>query len=162
MVRKHHKYITRNDSGYSRCWIVRFCYKSNKITHQKSFTDTLFGSKHKSLKAALAYRLEFAKKLGIEKHLTEDIARHMPRTKQAHNSSGIIGVSFRDDLKYGWQASYSVDQVVKNRYFGIATYGEKGAFKHACQLRFEYSGTLQVYRGHKFPGRIPVPWEYIN
>lgn len=161
------KYIGRHDYTHTHGYAVRIAYKSTKITHHKFFSDNIYGSKNKALKQAIKYRNQLVQELGIEQYLKSEAHKRLPRSKHSKNASGIIGVHpccqirGNSELHY-WAATFEKDNKRANTKFSVQLYGDKEAFKAACLLRFEYRATLKVYRGSKFPGRIPVPWEYID
>ena len=161
------KYIVRIDCKNTHGWQVRVCYKSQSITHSKMFSDKKCGSYEKALKAAKRYRKKLLADLGISDWLKLPKNKPGPKERFATNSSGIIGVSLTNNdrpsgITSSWTAHYMREKKQCHKAYAILKYGEINAFKWACLFRYMRHGELKVYRGHKFPARIPVPWKYID
>ena len=164
---KKYKYITRLDYNHTHAWQVRICYKSGFTTHSKLFSDGVQGSKTKALKAAIKFRNQLCKDLGITELLKYKNIKPGPKNHNKRNASGIIGVSLdiakrNGNINMSWTASYCINNKQIHRRFSIAKYSEKQAFRLACAKRYEYCGALKVYRGVKMPYKIIVPFEYVD
>jgi len=157
------KYIVRVDDRYQHYWAVRVPSLGTQ-TYQY-FPDRRYGSTEKALKAAKTYRGTLLKEHGKSHYLRGYYSKMLPKHKHIRNKSGIIGVNLCKDNRaeiWYWTATFQRQGKQTNKRYNVATYGEKAAFRLACLARFESSGTLYVYKGATFPGKIPVPWDYIK
>jgi len=140
MKTKKHKYITRFDYNYTHGWQFRFYQPFTS----KFFTDSKLGSKSKALRAAILYRNKTLKKLGKLASLNVDSV--FEHSRQANNTSGIIGVKLFVDPRYNTSGSWHAEGIIKGRRwrrtFSIDAYGYTQAFQHACKTRHNQHGTL--------------------
>lgn len=80
------KGISRIDSRNTHCWFVRI-YRDGKV-HSKTFSDGVYGSQEKALKAAKEYKEEY------DRQNPPSYEYKRLRTKPPQNNkSGIVGVS---------------------------------------------------------------------
>lgn len=150
---KKHLYIERLDRDYAKSWTVIFrrgdSQGSNReVLKQRSFTDRQYGSKEKSLQAAIKWRNYWAPRL--KKPLDEPIQnKHIAFTRSQANTTGVIGVteiivvqqpprnsSF--GYKATWRQTVNGKRVYKTKsfYYDITEDGaEQHAFKKACEIR---------------------------
>jgi len=159
-----YKYISRVDSGHTHCWYFRFAQREHwPINHNKTFSDGIYGSKAKSLKAAITYRdnyLKACKKL----HLLNNNGTCI-RHRHASNTSGIIGVHFQINYKkhneyHFWAASGQVDYKHWRKTFSTNKYEDEQAFHMACEARFKRHGTLAIVAPiRQLPYRPLVPYK---
>ncbi len=147
------KYISRTVCG----WQVRI-NTSGVEKVSRCFSDKTHGGRAKALAAAKALRNTV---LDSNKITLKAGRMSGPRNNSSKSSTGIIGVSFRGDA---WKGHYhdKVNSCPVNKAFATLKYGDCESFEMACQYRFKKCGTLKVYRGYKFPCKIPVPFEYVD
>lgn len=158
------KYIYK--SPMRLAYQFRFKYRDYPV-HVKNFPINFFGNEKKALLAARKYRNIYLKKLGLDYLIKFNVNQKRPCRKLNTCTSGIIGVrigqrAVGDGVNIYWEAKFNKDNRSTKKSFNINLYGEKIAFTLACKERYKQAGTLFVYRGHKFPCKIPVPFEYID
>lgn len=171
MRKNKNKYLTRFDFKGTHGWQVRVPKNFNIDPldyHSKLFSDGIYGSKRKSKKAALDYREAFLKKTHqLDLLLSPRRITTRSRWRDAKNTSGILGVRRAVDLKVTSSGNICVQEywmgygMIAKKYwsktFSVYKYGEKEAFKWACQERYKRHGPLSVMANlNKFPCRIPV------
>ena len=133
------QYITRHDQGSIRGWIVRIDQgKPTAIT--KKFDDRIYGGTDQALRAAQIYRDQRLQERGS--------TRLVIWRKSKRNRSGFIGISrivkVHDHAIYvRWRAIYSQNGSQHEKSFPVSSYGECGAFRKACQVRYEMTGELR-------------------
>ncbi len=126
--------ISRNTYG----WYLRVrCYG---IMYSKFFSDKKFGNKNKALQAAVEFRDDLERELGL------------PRTdryvvmQSPHNKTGVIGIQRKvkkHRKKSGEYSYWNVFEVTYNPEPGVTKktsvsidlHGEKEAFRRACLIR---------------------------
>lgn len=108
-------------------------------TYSKLFSDGVYGSAKKALKAARKYRKQLAKKLGIESLAAR---RRTRRISSKRIETGVVGVyrgvSKTKDGKerHYYAASWNPEpNVIRTKSFSIAKYGEAMAFQLAVRYR---------------------------
>lgn len=128
-------------------------------TYSKLFSDGVYGSPKKALKAARKYRKQLAKKLGIES------LEHRRRTRRLSSKrieTGVVGV-YRgvSKTKSGKERHYYAvswnpkPNVVRTKSFSIAKYGEEEAFRLAVRYREKMLKKVLGY----LPDELPAPDE---
>ena len=148
MATSGYKSISRVDheAKHAFGWFVRVAFQGEM--HQRFFSDIAHKGKIASLKAAIAWRNRTERELG--KPRTErTVAILSPR-----NRSGVIGVRrtakamTRDGRKMGpvYEVCWFPKRgVVRRTSFSILKYGEREAFRRACELRKK--GEIEMYGG---------------
>jgi hypothetical protein len=126
---KYLRFIVRYDGKYGYFWKFHIQRKDGYFS--KMFSDCIYGSKEKSLKAAIVFRDDY-------------LSKKKPRLMEEHsrNESGIIGVSrhfcerhgnFYENFHAHWQENGR--RVI--RKFSTRKYGEKRALELAVRARRE-------------------------
>lgn len=116
-----------------------------------------------ALAAAKRYRNKFLKDNSI--NLNSERVRNCSHNNYKRNTSGIIGVSktyiLKDNGYYyaAYTAHYSIDKKQHKKTFAVMLYGEREAFKMACEIRYKHSGVLIITDKKAIPCRPLV--EYI-
>jgi len=175
------KYICRKDYKYDHGYVVRVPKdhsENPKNFHSKNFADGIYGGKNKAKKAAIAYRDKYLEETGqsylLEKKTVFSSGIHgRIRKRDVRNQSGIIGI--RHEIKYQlaadgfyyenpiWRAEGCKEGQKWSKTFTIRKWGEKGAFKLACEARYEQHGILSLNgKISDLPCRPPVPFEKIK
>lgn len=129
------KYITRIDSGHTRCWWVRIGYSIEERVH-KSFPDRRYGNRAKSFQAAKKWRDKELKRL----RPLMDKAYNLDVNGQRHWGEGISeNWSCKEN---GWcylgiMASYWDNRKGRqlHKHFSVNKYGYDEAVKLAKQWR---------------------------
>ncbi len=80
------KGISRIDSRNTHCWFVRI-YRDAKV-HSKTFSDGVYGSKAKALKAAQEYHKEY-----VRQHPPLPEYKFLRTKLPKNNKTGVVGVS---------------------------------------------------------------------
>jgi len=129
--------LTRVDSRNTHGWMMRLYHQG--IIYTKLFSDGVYGSTKKALKAARKYREQLAKKLGIE---SLDKRRRVRSVSTQSVPTGVVGVyrgtskSKSGQLRHYYSASWSPKpNELKTKSFSIAKYGEAKAFELAVEYR---------------------------
>jgi hypothetical protein len=100
--------LTRVDSRDTHGWMMRLYHQG--IIYTKLFSDGVYGSTKKALKAARKYREQLAKKLGIE---SLDKRRRVRSVSTQSVPTGVVGVyrgtskSKSGQLRHYYSASWS-------------------------------------------------------
>lgn len=144
MAESGYKSISRIDLPKKKThgWQVRVWYKGKR--HTKFFNDKWYGSRQKSLQAAVTYRDQLEKELGKPR------CDGVVVTHSSRNKTGVVGVSrirrktgtvsasgepnFSEVYEVTWQDE---NKKIRRRRFSIAKYGEEEAFHLACNWRRE-------------------------
>jgi hypothetical protein len=126
-----HKGVSRVDSEKrnSHGWLVRVRFKGESLS--RFFTDSVYGGKEKSLRAAVRGRNELEREMG------------KPRTDRtlivqaAQDTTGVPGVKLtmkegREVFEVTWCPR---PNVVSRTSVSIAKYGAEAAFHRACRIR---------------------------
>lgn len=139
-----YKGISRIDSDHNHThgWYVRI--RQNGKVRSKFFSDRKYGGISKALMKARRYyrkqmQLIFQEALGS---VPDKIPDRVIVTKNKHNNTGVIGVQRIERSNPGGSTyrAYRVcwtgqDGKARTKFFSINKYGEKKAFKMACQHR---------------------------
>ncbi len=122
-------------------WYVRVWFKGKM--HSKFFSDKVYDSSEEALQAAVEYRDELEQQVG--KPRTDRVVV----TNSPRNRTGVVGVRrmfkrtgayiqpssdprYSEVFEVTWQHA---PNKVRNTSFSIEKYGEKEAFRRACELR---------------------------
>lgn len=143
------RYLKRRDNAKEQAW--QFQFELDPLPESKFFPDKKFGSKLASYVAAKKYRDEFiASAIALDilgpdgTSIRSDIPVQLKLSDK--NTSGIIGV-FRQDITrkdrktrdVGWIANYkNLKGQQKQKFFGVATLGEKAALLDAVRFRRDF------------------------
>lgn len=143
------KYLKRLDRGNEHRW--QFQFERDPIKESKNFSDSKYGSKSLSYKAAKDYRDEFLRSaydLGILDPGDSSLRHSIPLVLalSPRNTSGIVGVSReyrpRKDRKTpetNWVANYQDDDGKnKQKSFPVTRLGEKEALFRAVTFRRDF------------------------
>jgi len=165
------KYISKIESGSTRCWFVRVPrfvdgkkQHYNELPANKSFPALRHGGWKKALGLALEWRDQYLKEHNMEEALLQRyITIRGTMRNTGRNTSGIIGVHFGVSRKNGherpyWTGITSEDNVIQHKTYACGRWGEIQAFKLACIYRFTHSGTLIVEDKLKLISKPPVDW----
>jgi hypothetical protein len=127
-----------NPARNIRAWRVSLCRRGKKLV--RDFRDNKHGGKHESLRLAKQHR----DRLLVEHPPLSRV--EFANARRSNNKSGVPGVclvackyrlaSGAERQLWYWEAIWPTNpgQKVKKR-FSLATYGEEGAFKMACEAR---------------------------
>lgn len=141
------KYITRQEAGTVKAWLVRIGQGRGSLS--KSFADSQYNGKDEALAAAKIWR--------DRRLLEHQNDKYHVWHKSKNNSSGFIGVT-SESCGMGWRATYTIDGKQRQRSFSIRLYGDCGAFQRACRVRFEAMGELcQVLESPNIPCEPDIP-----
>ncbi|MFN3427829.1 MAG: AP2/ERF family transcription factor [Candidatus Thermochlorobacter sp.] len=129
--------VTRVDHRNTHGWLMRLHHQGT--TYTKLFSDGVYGSAKKALKAARKYRKQLGKTLGIES-LSK---RRRTRSVSSRNTAtGVVGVyrltskGKNGVVRHYYAASWNPEpNKVKTKSFSIAKYGEAEAFRLAVEYR---------------------------
>lgn len=167
MALKKNKYITRFDYVHTHGWDVRYHNKGQyEKPIQKFFADNTYGSKQQALKAALHYRDSLFKKLNLIDQLIPDFPKVTRRYRL--NSSGIIGVSLvvchkKTGSYYSYCAKGMLNHKFWQKHYSLLKYGEKTAFRLACEERVKRHGFLSISKNQvKKIKKLNLPYEVNN
>lgn len=157
------------DSQNVRGWWFRLCLHGKIPTHQKMFSDGIYGSRINALNQAIRYRNKLLMELEIENRLNFRARVQEPHRSNTKNSSGVIGITLgktcrRDNVFYDWRACWNEDGKQHIKSFGLIKYGNCKAFRLACKTRYEKAGRLYIYKNKKLPCRLPsgVRYKFID
>lgn len=154
------KYITRFNYDRSKGYNVRLPeIKNGEYIGFSSGSCRFFArSKYKTWKACLVQAIKFRDKY-LKKNkslylLNKRLGRmKKPMKKCNRNTSGVIGVSIaihykKENIYFGYRATWceTINSVRKQRVqeFSQDLYGECGAFRLACRVRFKHCGPLHI------------------
>jgi hypothetical protein len=137
--------IHRIDSPRTRthAWYVRI--QRRKRVWKRSFSDKRHGGEPVALRLAIKYR-----DLILSRYPPLTLAQYVA-VKRRNNSSGVAGVcKFIEAKRIGkksverlmWLAFWTVNSRRKSAKFSVNLYGEKNAFRLACEARRQ--GLLQL------------------
>jgi hypothetical protein len=138
MIAKH-KYITRlHFKSYG--WWVRLRFAQI----QKAFSDLAYGSKSKSLKAAIAFRDKTLRDLAKQGLPVGRKPKGHHKKPTAKSKTGIVGVTYQHRSaangtfnKYYVGSYYPAKYQGKSKAFAVNTYGEREALRLARAFRRE-------------------------
>ncbi len=164
------KYISKIDSGSTRCYFVRPpSFKNGKPLHLKKHpTSKSFavgsGTWKQAFKKAVIWLEEY-----LELHNAIDyLNSNRPSCKgpmrfTGRTKSGVIGVHRGGTWKEcgffpAWVANIQTNSVPSQKNYSVNLYGEEMAFRSACIYRFKHHGVLVVTDTSKLPCRPPVDW----
>ena len=149
-----HKGISRIDSKDTHGWFVRVY--NDSITYSKLFSDRKWGGREVALNKAISFRDDLIKEIGKTYP-----ARRIVR-KDKRNKSGVIGVcrtrkrnrngTYSEYFSVSWSPEYGTH---KCRMFSINKYGEKEAFKLACDWRKQMEEKMHGHSWVKAPKKVP-------
>lgn len=148
MGQPEHIFITRHRHDESRkYWDLRFRHES-RVIHRERFTDREYGSKEKSLQAALTTRDEIAKilKIDLQEYWHDCKIKKYRYTHKVPNPNhkhwtGVPGVRYvppkpGTNQSGFYIASYCYEKYKpKSKSFSCAVYGKELAFRCAVQWR---------------------------
>jgi len=135
------KHISRIDQRSTHCWIHRRVI--NGRNRSKTFSDSVYGSRRKSLLAAKTYDEQLDREYG--KLSRKGI--NLPIGKKANTTnrhSAVAGVSLKTTHRtiggyvYSyrhWEASWKQDGVSKSQSFSVIKYGYQRAYLLAVKRR---------------------------
>jgi hypothetical protein len=145
-----HKYITRLHFKSSFGWWVRL--RSAEI--QKAFSDAAYGSKSKSLKAAIKFRDKTLRDLAKQGISIGRKPKGHHDTPTKISKTGIVGVTYQlrraaggSFNKYYVGSYYPEKYQGRSKAFAVNVYGERGAFRLARAFRRE--GLKSLRKGQK-------------
>ena len=131
------KGVIRIDSDSTHGWQVRV-YRHGK-TYSKLFSDKKCGGRDQAFEAATAYRQQLADEVAA---LPETAPRRR-LIQSTQDDEGVIGISrtHKRDRRGIRHEVYAVSWnpepgVARGTSFSIKRYGEEGAFRKACALRW--------------------------
>jgi hypothetical protein len=140
LMKVKHKYITRLHYKSSHGWWVRLRFANI----QKAFSDSAFGSKSKSLKAAIIFRDKTLRDMAKQGILIGRKPKGHHATPTKKSKTGVVGVYFQlKKAADGGFNKYYVGSYYPKKYQGIAkvfavnVYGEREAFRLAKAFRQE-------------------------
>jgi hypothetical protein len=140
VAKKSYRGISRIDTKNTHGWLMRLSHA--RKTYSKLFSDGVYGGAKKSLKAAQKYQKKLAKELDAP--LPSEKKRTGPPRRVAVNkgTTGMAGVyrgsstnrsgTMRAYFSVSWNPEPGV---TKSTSFSVNKYGEKEAFRLACELR---------------------------
>ena len=121
------KYIIRCDYGNNHCWWVRIGPRTQGFYFQKSFPDKFFGSKKKSLAAAVKFKNSSLAILKLA-HWEGKKPKGHHKKPTVKSTTGIVGVFNRYDSHGNevWVASYyPVKYKCHVKSFSVNVYGDR-------------------------------------
>jgi len=147
---KKHIYIEREERNYANSWSVVFRSGdaqgfNRQCLKRRSFADKKYGSKEKSLQAAIEWRNHWAPILN--KPLDESIHRkHIAFKTHIANTTGVIGVTEISNkgqpYSFGYRATWrqTIDGKRKHKtksfFYDVTKDGdEQRALDQACEVR---------------------------
>jgi hypothetical protein len=146
-----HKSISRVDhrKRHMHGWYVRVIYKG--VTHSRFFNDSLCGGRRAALAEAIEWRNETEREVG--KPRTERLVVSV----NARNKSGVIGVrrvakragrQRRGPVYYEYAVQWSPEPKMRQTAcFSVKKYGEKEAFRLACEFRKQKEAEMYGQNG---------------
>ena len=174
---KNPKYIIPFNYERSRGWQVRIPidFKKNpQDLHLKFFANKRNGGSKQAKNLAIEYRNQYLEQTK-QNYLLLDGARSNTRIrpKDSKNSSGITGVRLAysnkesaDGYIYSyaaWEGYGKKDGKIWRKSFSVIKFGEKEAFKLACQARYREHGILYIVgKISDLPCRPSVPYEKVK
>jgi len=144
MANNRYKSISRIDQSSKKHhgWYVRVYFKG-KI-HSKFFNDRHYnGDSSVALSEAIEWRNETEERIGKPRS-DRFVVRSSPR-----NTSGVVGVRKTSDDRW-YQVTWAPEpNRLKSKFISINEYGDKEAFRMACELRRQkereyYGGEIRI------------------
>ena len=132
------RFINRHVDNSWRVWVNRHDIDCG----QEYFYDSIYGSKGKSLKAAIKKRDELIKLHNIKLRVYDGSGYCLIHSK---NTSGMVGVSLSKmekasgSISIFWSARVQIDGKQKNKCWSIKKYGYVAAWRHAVAFRCSFT-----------------------
>ncbi len=152
--RKKERGISRIDSRDTHGWFVRVYNES--VTYSKLFSDKKWRGEDNAFEAAVAFRNELYAEVG-----KAFPTRRVVRTDK-RNKTGVIGIcrtrkrnasgSYNEFFSVSWSPEYGSH---KCRMFSVSKYGEREAFRRACELRREVEIEIHGHSWLEIPKEVP-------
>ncbi len=154
---KKNKGISRIDSKVCRTygWYVRVRFNGKIVS--KMFSDLKYGGRAKALMKARRFYKKTMRKL-VKRHTdfnTDKIPIKTIISRNDRNNTGVVGVQKivrqkKDGTLYqAYRANWTeTDGKSKTKFFSVEKYGDRQAFKLACELR--KAKLLEFYYGDQY------------
>ncbi len=136
-----------------------------RATYSKLFSDGVYGGEKESLEAAQKYQKKLAKEVGAPDPSAGRRKRQARLSTNRTSNTGVVGVyrgkavsksgATREYFAVSWNPE---PNKVKSTSFSIAKYGEKEAFRLACELRQKMVKKILGYA----PDDEPTEHRYIS